>query len=137
MMARSKFWLISVMSWESLKKGTTTPEPRKNTNTLKPTSSDRWFTSDEKNTSLHQAFADPVINAKPCTYERKNYESCKPDTLDPKKLVPMFGGKKSRRKASKKSHRKSSTACLLARNNVNLDVLVNPDVDVVKYQYYI
>ena len=25
----------------------------------------------------------------------------------------------------------------LARNNVNLDVLVNPDVDVVKYQYYI
>ena len=25
----------------------------------------------------------------------------------------------------------------LARNNVNLDVVVNPDVDVVKYQYYI
>ncbi len=23
----------------------------------------------------------------------------------------------------------------LARNNVNLDVVVNPDVDVVKYQY--
>ena len=25
----------------------------------------------------------------------------------------------------------------LARNNVNLEMLVNPDVDVVKYQYYI
>ena len=74
-------------------------------NTSKPISSDRWFTSAEKKTPLFKVAAS-LSEKGPCNPGVNLGKGCKKDNPND----PFIGGKKSRRKTrrSKKSHRKSS-----------------------------